>query len=74
MRIERIKINNGDRVFEESFSPSDNLICVLDNEKIFRSDYKNVFKKKSISYFIKYINWGIIYENSNNFRHTTRNY
>lgn len=51
MRIERIKINNGDRVFEESFSTSDNLICVLDNEKIFRSDYKNVFKKNMLDLF-----------------------
>lgn len=51
MRIEKIKINNGNFTFEEPFSPNDNLICVLDNEKIFRTDYKNSFKKNMLDLF-----------------------
>lgn len=43
MKIERIKIKDGNIVFEEKFDKNDQIICVLDNQTIYSSYYTDGF-------------------------------
>lgn len=51
MKIERIKIKNLDKDFEEKFDKKDKIICVLDNETYHGSLYRNNFLYNILNLF-----------------------
>jgi hypothetical protein len=51
MKIERIKIKNLEKDFEEKFDKKDNIICVLDNEPYHGSIYRNNFLYNILNIF-----------------------
>ena len=51
MKIERIKIKNLDKDFEEKFDKKDKIICVLDNETYHGSFYRNNFLYNILNLF-----------------------
>lgn len=51
MKIERIKIKNSDKDFEEKFDKKDKIICVIDNETYHGSIYRNNFLYNILNLF-----------------------
>ena len=43
MQIEKIKIKNLDKDFEENFGDNDNVICLANCDKVFPEEFRNLF-------------------------------